>query len=86
MSRGYRNRVRITRLEERHSALKAAIKLARKDLRAYKASANEWRNENMDQRRLFVTTEKAEGMMRIVIITVVASVIAIGSLVVALLK
>ena len=59
-----RSRAVIARLEERLKASETALVLAREISMAWQASSNEWRKENMDQRSLYATIEKAEGMFK----------------------
>jgi hypothetical protein len=68
---------RVARLEAIAEANKEALGLARKQLDDWKKSANEWREENMDQRRLFVTKEKADALVLSVIGTIIATGTAI---------
>jgi tetrahydromethanopterin S-methyltransferase subunit B len=68
---------RVAKLEAIAEANKEALQLARKQLDDWKRSANEWRAENMDQRRLFITKEKADAMVLAVIGTIIATGTAI---------
>ena len=69
---------RVARLEALIEGQDKALELARRQLDAWKASANEWRQENMDQRRLFVTKEKADAM----VVAVIGTIISIGTAIV----
>lgn len=54
--------ISVARLEEKLKASASALELARLQLEVWKASANEWRQENVDQRRLYMTLDKAESV------------------------
>lgn len=55
----------ITRLQEQKRAADIALDLAREALLHSQAAANEWRQENIDQRALFITEEKARGLANV---------------------
>lgn len=55
-------RERIARLEEKGLGMDKALELADARLKAWQESSNEWRKENIDQRALFITREKAESL------------------------
>ena len=55
--------VKIARIEERLLASEKALGLANQSLTLCKESSNEWRQENTEQRALYVTKDQAYGMM-----------------------
>lgn len=54
-------KVDIARLQEQGKASAEALRLADRILESWKASANEWRQENIDQRNLFPSEDKVQG-------------------------
>jgi hypothetical protein len=55
--------IEIARLQEKNTAGDRALTLARQALEHTQAASNEWRQENIDQRALFMTEEKVRGLM-----------------------
>lgn len=55
--------VEVARLQEKIIAGDRALTLAREALEHAQAASNEWRQENLDQRALFMTEEKVRGLM-----------------------
>jgi hypothetical protein len=55
--------IEIARLQEQKDGSERALVLAREALEHNQAVSNEWRKENIDQRALFMTQEKAQGLI-----------------------
>jgi hypothetical protein len=55
--------VEVARLQEQKNAADTALVIAREALEHNQAVSNEWRRENIDQRALFMTQEKAQGLI-----------------------
>jgi hypothetical protein len=55
--------IQIARLQEKIIAQENALVLARQALERSQAASNEWRQENIDQRALFMTEDKVRGLM-----------------------
>jgi hypothetical protein len=55
--------IEIARLQEQKTASDRALELARVALEHSQAASNEWRQENIDQRGLFVTDDKVRGLL-----------------------
>lgn len=55
--------VQLARLEEKLMASDKALDLARVALQAWQATSNEWRQENIDQRAMYMTREKVESLI-----------------------
>jgi hypothetical protein len=56
--------VKIARLEEKLAASDRALELARQALGTWQAASNEWRQENIDQRAMYMTTDKATSLIQ----------------------
>jgi hypothetical protein len=54
--------IEVARLQEKESAAAAALIIANEALKHTQAVQNEWRKENIDQRALFSTIARTEGM------------------------
>jgi hypothetical protein len=55
--------VDVARLQEGKKAAEIALALANKALEHTQAQQNEWRQENIDQRALFMTEDKTRGLL-----------------------
>ena len=55
--------IKLARLEEKIAARDQALMLATDTLKAWQSSSNEWRKENIDQRNLFMTIDKAQSLI-----------------------
>lgn len=55
--------IKVARLEERLMASDKALDLARASLTAWQSASNEWRQENIDQRAMFMTIDKAQSLV-----------------------
>jgi len=55
--------IEIVRLQEQKKAAAEALIIARAALDHNQSVSNEWRKENIDQRALYMTTEKAQGLI-----------------------
>jgi hypothetical protein len=56
--------VEVARLQEQVKGDARALSLSRDELNSWKLSQNEWRQENVDQRALYITTDRAEAMIK----------------------
>src|ERR1700733_1640888 len=55
--------IEIARMQEQKKAADMALELARRALEHSQAASNEWRQENIDQRSLFMSEDKVRGLM-----------------------
>ena len=57
--------IAVARLQEQQVAGDKALVIANKSLEHTQAVSNEWRKENLDQRALFPTTNRVDGMFSV---------------------
>lgn len=55
--------LKVARLEEKIVAADSALSLAREALTRWQATSNEWRQENIDQRQMYLTIDKGHSLI-----------------------